>query len=235
MKYQRKYSLGEKGTILVFTTSFNDACDPDISFLSKSERQKAMRIEDSIKRSRFVASRSFARRAIGYALGSGHYTESFLKNVSGKPYLPTPNSTLQFNMSHTRHHLAVAVTFNEPIGIDIEKDDRAVNPHLLDYVFSPKETEQILTTKNWKATLLRGWTYKEAVLKCIGSGFTRDPKSIFVTLNDTRVVSEAHALSVYDGVIEKYRLIPVAHLEKTIGTIAIQDRSRLLCSPLWTG
>lgn len=222
--YINNYRLNENKTIFVVTACFNHFFESDIDFLSKSERKHAISIKDSVNYSRFIASRAFIRRAIGYVLGSPSYTGEFLVNQCGKPYLPTPNSAVHFNMSHTRHHLAAVFILNESIGIDIEMDSRAAQPNLLEYVFSPKETEQILTSRDWKATFLRGWTYKEAVLKCIGTGFTRDPKSISVSFKENQTYLKAYALSI-DGAIEgHYRLIPFTLLENTIGTIAIQEK-----------
>lgn len=207
----------------VVTARFSEQNEINIELLSRKEQLFAARIKDSRHRSRFIISRTFLRNTIGSALNSVTYDDDFIFNKAGKPSLSTGWGHLAFNLSHTRDYLIVALTLQESIGVDIEMTDRAVSQSLLEYVFTPNERKHILASSNWKEVFLRGWTYKEAVLKCMGTGFTRDPKTIEVPLDTFVNELKAYALSGSGEVEQCYRLLPMTHLNNTIGSIAIVD------------
>lgn len=96
----------------------------------------------------------------------------------GKPYLQ--NSHLQFSLSHTNGAICMAFSEfpekpdNEEIGIDIELKSRKVNPVMYKRVLSDEELKNVHSDERF----IRCWVQKEAFLKRLGIGLSRDLRGI---------------------------------------------------------
>lgn len=101
----------------------------------------------------------------------------------GKPYLK--NSELQFSLSHTRGAICAAFGENGEVGVDIERRDRRVNERMYKRVLCGEE--QVHATSD--ADFIRFWVKKEAFLKRLGVGITRDLRGVnSLELPDTDVI-----------------------------------------------
>ena len=87
---------------------------------------------------------------------------------TGKPYLP--NSPLSFNLSDTEDWLAVAFSWEAPIGIDIEviRPIEEMEGLMVD-CFSPRE-QAYVKSQNSVERFWEIWTRKEAYCKALGLG-----------------------------------------------------------------
>ena len=107
----------------------------------------------------------------------------FTYGTNGKPYLK--GGGLEFSVSHTDGAICAAFSENGEIGIDVERRDRRVSEGLYKRVLS--EEEQFHLTSN--LDFLRFWVQKEAFLKRLGIGITRDLRGInSLELPDTAVI-----------------------------------------------
>ncbi len=87
----------------------------------------------------------------------------------GKPQV----NGLHFNISHSEDFLAVAISKNVPVGIDIESIDRNVDHnHVAAIVLSDEERRNLtaIPEEEKKVTLFRTWVCKEAYWKYVGEG-----------------------------------------------------------------
>lgn len=101
----------------------------------------------------------------------------------GKPYLK--NSELQFSLSHTHGAICAAFGENGEVGVDIERRDRRVNERMYKRVLCGEE--QVHATSD--ADFIRFWVKKEAFLKRLGVGITRDLRGAnSLELPDTDVI-----------------------------------------------
>nr|WP_091698136.1 4'-phosphopantetheinyl transferase superfamily protein [Algoriphagus locisalis] len=107
------------------------------------------------------------------------FSDSILDSVrfsdTGRPYLP--NSTADFNLSHSGDYVVCASARNVRIGVDIQK----ISPiNLSDFskVFSVYELEKFGNANDTDAELIASWTMKEAVIKADGRGFSISPLEI---------------------------------------------------------
>ena len=94
------------------------------------------------------------------------------KTPEGKPYFP--DFPLHFNLSDTGGYLAIAFSWQSPVGIDIEQI-RPVDEmlSLIANYFSPKEQAYVKA----QDSLIRFWEIwnrKEAVCKALGVGLQND-------------------------------------------------------------
>ncbi len=110
---------------------------------------------------------------------------------NGKPHLP--QDTLHFSLSHTAGCIALAVSPDHPVGLDVEK----IAPRPAGFAarwFSPTEQSAVQSAPDKEEMLARIWTAKEAVAKRSGVGLvqgvaeidTHDTSGTVFSQNDTR-------------------------------------------------
>ncbi len=107
----------------------------------------------------------------------------FTRGTHGKPYIK--GSDLQFSLSHTGSAVCLAFSENGEIGVDIERRDRAVKPELYKRVLCDEE----LSAVENGGSFIRFWVQKEAFLKRLGLGISRDLRGAnTLTLPNTTAV-----------------------------------------------
>lgn len=105
---------------------------------------------------------------------------AFTLGAYGKPYLK--NSNVFFSLSHTAGAIVAAFCDGEEIGADVERKNRPVNERMYPRVLSDEEQKTVKSSEDF----LRLWVQKEAFLKRLGVGITRDMRTISPeTLPDT--------------------------------------------------
>jgi 4'-phosphopantetheinyl transferase len=108
----------------------------------------------------------------------------FTHGTGGKPALPG-GSSLRFNLAHAGDRAALAVVRDREVGIDLEPIDPGldVSP-LLAVVCSQTVATRIaaLPLLAHPEAFLTCWTPKEAYLKGIGDGLSRDPRTVEIVL-----------------------------------------------------
>lgn len=101
----------------------------------------------------------------------------------GRPVVVGPPGALDFNLSHSGPHWALAVTSAGQVGVDVE-DGRSGSPaDAASLVLSESETTYLNSLSDdgaRHAAFLRCWTRKEAMVKAIGTGITADLKALDV-------------------------------------------------------
>lgn len=90
---------------------------------------------------------------------------------------PIIGHTFDFNISHSGHLVACALSRHTKIGLDIERIKPYRDSHLHAF-FDEKERQMILEAKDHQQTFYDLWTRKEAVLKADGRGLTLARKKL---------------------------------------------------------
>lgn len=109
----------------------------------------------------------------------------------GKPHLS--KDALHFSLSHSANCLALAVSPDQPIGLDVQK----ITPHPTGFAarwLSAAECTALQNAPDKEEALARIWTAKEAVAKRTGAGLaqnvaaidTRDTSGTVFSLGDAR-------------------------------------------------
>jgi 4'-phosphopantetheinyl transferase len=96
------------------------------------------------------------------------------RSERGKPYAPSLPD-IDFNLSHARAHVLIAVARRQAIGVDLERVDRQIEiEDLARRFFAPAEADALeaLPAGIRLPAFLRLWTCKEAVLKALGEGIS---------------------------------------------------------------
>ena len=101
----------------------------------------------------------------------------FGASANGKPYVRTPESSIRsFNISYAEDLVAIAVSEEIEVGVDIEIKREIPQLNLPWHLFSADEQRLLKTTAlaHFTPVFLRLWTLKEAVAKRIGQGFATE-------------------------------------------------------------
>jgi 4'-phosphopantetheinyl transferase len=107
--------------------------------------------------------------------------EELPTNSFGKPELL--GSGWEFSISHSGHWVWLALARGVPVGIDVELQRPEVDPEFIKPYLHPQE-QQALAGADGPA-LIRCWTRKEAVIKCVGQGLSL-PLDQFCVATDKR-------------------------------------------------
>jgi len=156
--------------------------------LEEGERAQAGAFKFDRDRVRFIRRRAFLRCLLGAALDRGPGELTFTLGLHGKPFLVRQEGDpdLRFSLSHSVDHVVVALAMGREIGVDVEAERPPETLHgLPEGVFHPDEWpfyDQLDGDQARSAAFFRAWSRKESVLKALGTGFSRDPTSLFVGL-----------------------------------------------------
>lgn len=102
-------------------------------------------------------------------------TDAWAFAENGKPYLCA--GAPFFNLSHTAHCVAVAVSENEEIGIDIE-EIRPRSRAFAKKICSAEELQLVETVPHPASEIIRLWSAKEAAAKRSGKGIGHGMREI---------------------------------------------------------
>lgn len=114
---------------------------------------------------------------------------AFEKGRFGKPYLK--GEELWFSLSHTKGAVCAAFSREGETGVDIERRDRRFNEILYKRTLCAEEQALVCGGEDF----LRMWVKKEAFLKRLGVGITRDLRGVnTLTLPDTEAMEAGEYL-----------------------------------------
>lgn len=118
----------------------------------------------------------------------------FTRGPHGKPYIK--DCPLQFSLSHTGNAICLAFSENGEIGVDIERQSRTIKPELYKRVLCDDELAEVENG----GSFIRFWVQKEAFLKRLGLGISRDLRGVnTLTLPNTTAVESGEFLIGISG------------------------------------
>ena len=164
-----------------------------ISLLSPEEIKRSEHFMFERDQYRLQVTHSMKRLILAKYLDRNPQCLRFEFGSHGKPALDNLRNPLkvQFNISHSRDLILIAITVEDLIGIDIEYFDKNRSiEDLGEIIFSPTEKRYfaaLSSQEEKKEAFFRCWTRKEAYLKAIGTGLTQDISKISVDLSEFSV------------------------------------------------
>ncbi|QYD70513.1 4'-phosphopantetheinyl transferase superfamily protein [Paraburkholderia edwinii] len=155
-----------------------DAFDRYWHMLSTQERERADQFRYDRHRRRYVAGRGELRRLLGCYLGLSPREVAIDYGSDGKPFctIEPHERNICFNLSHSEHAAALAVSNGFEVGIDVEHV-RPIEACVPLEVFSTREHAEFtaLPDADQQTVFFESWARKEACLKALGTGFTLPP------------------------------------------------------------
>jgi 4'-phosphopantetheinyl transferase len=174
----------DSGDVDVWWIDLSRIADDSPSPLPHEERVRAERFRRARDRRRWTSARVALRQILSGYLGTAPAEIGLARGSQGKPAL-LGDSPLRFNLSHAGERAALAVAWDRDVGIDLEPIDPGLDVlPLLAVASSQMEAARItaLPAEARPRAFLTCWTLKEAYLKGIGTGLSRDPRAIEVEL-----------------------------------------------------
>ena len=188
--------------------------DDEWGVLSEEEQARARRLVQEHHRRRFVAAHAALRRILAGYTALPARELRFSTGPHGKPALANGAAEsarrLEFNLSHSDDLALVAVAWERPVGVDLERWKRDMNHlALAERFFSPAERETLRALAERHDDLVSGffaaWSRKEAYLKALGHGVTRGLHHFDVTLapsEPARLLADR-----LDGAVDRWRML----------------------------
>lgn len=118
-----------------------------------------------------MAGRLLLRRTLAGLLDCEPQDVPVSIDARGRPHLA--GEPWSFSLSHSGGRLVLAVS-SIPVGIDLQVADASLEDGVAETFATPRERAAIRCADD----LYTLWTKKEAVLKCLGTGFHTDPRTL---------------------------------------------------------
>ena len=167
--------------------------ESSLALLSEDDWTLINRNQDPARRRAAVTARIILRialsRAAGYKVRAADWRFDVAAN--GKPAVAAGLPPMHFSVSHLDTLVAIAVSAEREIGLDIECIDQNVSPDLIAQFAHIEEHHSIggLPRPREIREFIRLWTLKEAYTKLTGTGHMLDFKSIKFTLDPVHLVT----------------------------------------------
>jgi 4'-phosphopantetheinyl transferase len=101
----------------------------------------------------------------------------------GKPRIIWPEIPLDFSISGSADRVVLAISLNTRVGVDLEYGSPQFDVSLLARQWLTGTEFKTMSALPWKdrqAWFLQTWTRKEAILKALGTGLSKDPRHLTV-------------------------------------------------------
>lgn len=162
--------------LTIYQFCHNDLCH------EYDDLKQSLSIDEKNKAARFISPQdtvwySVCRGKLRYILGEilSIDPEKVLFNYtdSGKPFLsPEHQTSLKFNVSHTKNQLLIGIHPYLDIGVDIEEIKVTSYSDLVERFFHKNEKTLFsqLNFETQKTKFYQWWVAKESITKCLGLG-----------------------------------------------------------------
>jgi 4'-phosphopantetheinyl transferase len=159
-----------------------------IRLLDAEERRRAERFRFDCHRVRWTQARAHSRRILGAYLTCAPEAVEFALDAHGKPRLRSPvrYHDFEFNLSHSGDLALFAIARGRRVGVDVEVTPRLDVRRLSKRVLTERERAPLreLSGPRLEHEFLRCWTRKEAWIKALGDGMSRDLQSFEVLVRE---------------------------------------------------
>ena len=229
MKQDRREHLDD--AIVVWMARVSAAHDSLIfleSCLDLHDHERAARFRFPEDRARFVLGRGLLRKCLGRYLRQTPETIKLAYTDRGRPILPQ-DETIQFSISHTHDLVAIALTAQARVGIDLEYVQPDLDPlELAGRIFSEKDLRifQALPRSETLPAFFRAWTRKEAYLKARSEGIAEGLRLVSVPFGPEETASLTDARD--ESAARTWRLHALPVSADYMGSLACDDAGKRL-------
>lgn len=144
------------------------------TLLSREEKHRRQSYRSITAQHQFLLSRALLRKVLGKICNTAPQSVTFTQMPSGKPILSSAPE-LHFSLSHSGQWIALAVSCEAPIGIDIEQPRKPRDfLRIARHYFHADECALLESppTELLPMHFYRLWTMKEAFFKARGTGIS---------------------------------------------------------------
>lgn len=151
------------------------------SLLSTAELEKCNKKLTKSLQIKSILSQGLLKECLAESLNKKPESLIIKTQPQGKPFIPE-EPTLHFNISHSRDYLVIAISYDSPLGIDLEFQDNNYKEKTIEQFMSPMEMDSYTElSQNKKCDFyFKIWTAKESLAKSLGLGLKLPMKLISV-------------------------------------------------------
>jgi 4'-phosphopantetheinyl transferase len=148
------------------------------ALLTEEERSKEFRFYFPDDQRRYLVTRALVRSVLSRYLDIDPADWRFANNKYGRPAIANVShldSGVRFNISHTRGLIALGVTKDRELGVDVENlRTREISLDIADRFFAPTEVEELarIPKERQQDRFFEYWTFKESYIKARGMGLS---------------------------------------------------------------
>jgi 4'-phosphopantetheinyl transferase len=167
----------EAGEVHIWSTTFNEDYSELLShsYLSESEHKRVLQFSNDIDSLLFSMRHKLLRIILSRYLNCQPFEIEFKGNSFQKPYIYSPTTGLQFNVSSSSNRFIAVICRQNSVGTDIEfmREVRNIHQLISDYLTS-NESDWIYAQpqQSLESSFFSIWTKKEALIKAIGQGLS---------------------------------------------------------------
>lgn len=167
----------------IWLTPYQEITDPRRlaamhALLSDAERRQEGQFRFADDRLRYLVTRALVRVTLSRYAATAPGEWVFRANTYGRPEIVSADPQarrLRFNISHTRGLIALAVSWERELGIDVEYlAGRPAPLSVAGHAFSPAEAAQLnaVAPQHQHMRFFEYWTLKESYIKARGMGLS---------------------------------------------------------------
>lgn len=175
--------IASAGHIDVWLAYYRDIVDPKLhtryrAMMTEQERGQELRFYFADDRLRFMVTRALVRSVLSKYAAVRPEDWIFEANRYGRPFVTNRAAQecgLRFNISHTHGLIALGVTAQRELGVDVEcVGTREVSMGIAHRFFAPLEVADLATIapELQQERFLEYWTFKESYIKARGMGLS---------------------------------------------------------------
>lgn len=147
------------------------------------------------KRIEYIASQWLRYKLLSECLDVAITKLRFSKTLSGRPFLV--NQEIDFNISHTRDYVVIAIAKGQRVGIDVQTKKEKVDALAIAKQYFAKSEYDLIAAKNSESAqrdvFYWLWAYKEASLKLTGEGIANGLSRYVFKVNESGACQERSA------------------------------------------
>lgn len=192
---------GHEARLWLFRLDAPDADTPMLTAcLSDAEQARAQRFRQALHGQRHRVTWAMVRHLLAHLSQRPACELTWQAGKHGKPALldagahSGPRSSLHFNVSHSGGWAMLATSATLELGVDLEeRNSRAHLAEMAGRILSKEERTHLNTTPSadeHTRVLLQTWTRKEACLKALGTGLTREMDTLTLEARRARTADE---------------------------------------------
>ena len=197
--------------------------------LNENERTKAMRFTQECEHRRYVASHAKLRKILANYLQLPPEQIVFATQSHGKPFVVSnAEHSVKFNLSHSGDYLAIAISRDCDIGVDIEEwSENMAYESILERCFADCERRfwSSLSQEEKKEFFYKQWTRKESFVKAVGS--ERFALNVAQVITTSTISKGSRFISIPSGqgLPENWSLIDLKLAKGLSGAVTISNAS----------
>ncbi len=158
-----------------------------LSILPFEIRDYARGLKLERKRIEYIASQWLRYKLLSELLGVTTTDLRFSKSQNGRPFLV--DSMIDFNISHTRDYVVIAIAKGKRVGIDVQTKKEKVDVLAIAKQYFAKSEYDLVAAKKGDSAqrdvFYWLWAYKEASLKLTGEGIANGLNRYIFEVNES--------------------------------------------------